>query len=34
MGGEILNAAVLSFTLILVGLGMGFVLLKIQGGEE
>lgn len=34
MGGEILNAALLSFTLILVGLGMGFVLLKIQGGEE
>ena len=34
MGGEILNAAFLSFTLILVGLGMGFVLLKIQGGEE
>lgn len=34
MSGEILNAAVLSFTLILVGLGMGFVLLKIQGGEE
>ena len=32
MGGEILNAAVLSFTLILVGLGMGFVLLKIQHG--
>ncbi|HEY9861478.1 MULTISPECIES: PetM family cytochrome b6-f complex subunit 7 [Trichocoleus] len=34
MNGEILNAAVLSFTLILVGLGMGFLLLKIQGGEE
>jgi cytochrome b6-f complex subunit 7 len=28
------NAAVLSFTLILVGLGLGFLLLKIQGGEE
>lgn len=34
MTGEILNAAVLSFTLILVGLGMGFILLKLQGGEE
>jgi len=28
------NAAVLSSTLILVGLGLGFLLLKIQGGEE
>ncbi|MEB3336573.1 MAG: PetM family cytochrome b6-f complex subunit 7 [Leptolyngbyaceae bacterium] len=34
MNPEMLNAAVLSFSLILVGLGMGFVLLKIQGGEE
>lgn len=34
MSGEILNAAVLSFTLILVGLGLGFLLLKIQGGEN
>lgn len=34
MGGEMFNAAVLSFTLILVGLGLGFLLLKIQGGEE
>ena len=34
MGGEILNAAVLSFSLILVGLGVGFLLLKVQGGEE
>lgn len=34
MSGEMLNAAVLSFTLILVGLGLGFLLLKIQGGEE
>lgn len=33
MGAEIFNAAVLSFTLILVGLGLGFLLLKIQGGE-
>ncbi|MCL1468274.1 PetM family cytochrome b6-f complex subunit 7 [Argonema galeatum] len=34
MSGEILNAAVLSFTLVLVGLAMGFLLLKIQGSEE
>ncbi|NJL22643.1 MAG: cytochrome B6 [Leptolyngbyaceae cyanobacterium SM1_3_5] len=34
MNGEILNAGVLSFTLILVGLGMGFLLLRLQGGEE
>ncbi len=33
MGAEIFNAAVLSFTLILVGMGLGFLLLKIQGGE-
>ncbi len=31
---EMTTAGILSFTLILVGLGMGFVLLKIQGGEE
>ncbi|RMF67946.1 MAG: cytochrome B6 [Cyanobacteria bacterium J069] len=34
MSGEMLNAAFLSFTLILVGLGLGFALLKLQGGEE
>jgi cytochrome b6-f complex subunit 7 len=34
MNGEMLNAAVLSFTLILVGIGLGFLLLKIQGGEN
>ncbi|HAX86796.1 MAG TPA: cytochrome B6 [Cyanobacteria bacterium UBA11162] len=34
MNSEMFNAAVLSFTLILVGLGLGFLLLKIQGGEE
>ena len=34
MNAEFLNAMVLSFSLIIVGLGMGFVLLKIQGGEE
>jgi cytochrome b6-f complex subunit 7 len=34
MGPEFYNAMFLSFTLILVGLGMGFVLLRLQGGEE
>lgn len=34
MGGEMFNAAVLSFSLILVGLGLGFLMLKLQGGEE
>jgi cytochrome b6-f complex subunit 7 len=34
MGGEMLNAAVLSFSLILVGLGLGFLMLRLQGGEE
>lgn len=34
MGGEIFNAAFLCFILILVGLGVGKLLLKIQGGEE
>ncbi len=34
MGGEIFTAGVLSFTLILVGIGMGFLLLKIQGDKE
>ncbi|MFN6514519.1 MAG: PetM family cytochrome b6-f complex subunit 7 [Nostoc sp. CreGUA01] len=34
MGGEILDAAVLSFGLIFVGWGLGALLLKIQGGEE
>jgi cytochrome b6-f complex subunit 7 len=34
MNGEFLNAAFLSFALIIVGMAMGFVLLKIQGGEE
>jgi cytochrome b6-f complex subunit 7 len=32
--GEMFNAAILSFTLILVGIALGFALLKIQGGEE
>lgn len=34
MGGEILNAALLSFGLIFVGWGVGALLLKIQGNEE
>jgi cytochrome b6-f complex subunit 7 len=34
MGGEIFNAAFLAFTLILVGLGLGFLMLRLQGGEE
>lgn len=34
MGGEMFNAGILSFTLILVGLAFGFLLLKLQGGEE
>lgn len=34
MSSEIFSAASLAFVLTLVGLGMGFVLLKIQGGEE
>lgn len=34
MGGEIFNTAFLAFALVLVGLSLGFLLLKIQGGEE
>ncbi|HEY9625164.1 MAG TPA: PetM family cytochrome b6-f complex subunit 7 [Crinalium sp.] len=34
MNGELFNAAFLAFTLILVGLSLGFLLLKLQGGEE
>ncbi len=33
MSSELLNAAILCFTLPLVGMGLGFLLLKIQGGE-
>ncbi|MGI0490231.1 MAG: cytochrome B6 [Alkalinema sp. CACIAM 70d] len=32
--GELFNTAFLSFSLILVGLAVGFALLKLQGGEE
>jgi cytochrome b6-f complex subunit 7 len=34
MGPEFYNAVILSFVLILVGLSLGFLMLKIQGGEE
>jgi len=34
MNPEILTPALLCFSLIPVGLGLGFLLLKIQGGEE
>jgi cytochrome b6-f complex subunit 7 len=34
MGPEFYNAVILSSVLILVGLSVGFLLLKIQGGEE
>jgi len=34
MGGEMLNAAMLSFGLIFVGWAIGALLLKIQGEEE
>ncbi|MBD2041945.1 PetM family cytochrome b6-f complex subunit 7 [Microcoleus sp. FACHB-672] len=34
MSGEIFNAALLSFSLVFVGIAAGFVLLKIQGAEK
>lgn len=34
MSGEMLTAAILGPTLIMVGIGLGFLLLKIEGGEE
>jgi cytochrome b6-f complex subunit 7 len=34
VSGEMFSAAILSFSLILVGIGIGFLLLKIQGDEE
>ena len=33
MSSEIFNAAMLSFSVILIGLAGGFLLLKLQGGE-
>lgn len=34
MSGEMLNAVLLSFSLIFVGWALGTLLLKIQGAEE
>jgi cytochrome b6-f complex subunit 7 len=34
MGSEIVSTSILLFTLVLVGLGVGFLMLRIQGGEE
>jgi cytochrome b6-f complex subunit 7 len=34
MSSEFYNAAILSSTLILVGLAVGFLLLRLQGGAE
>jgi cytochrome b6-f complex subunit 7 len=34
VAGEIFNAAILSSTLILVGLSLGFLLIKVGGGEQ
>ncbi|MBA2747723.1 MAG: cytochrome b6-f complex subunit 7 [Tatlockia sp.] len=34
MGGEMFTAIILSFSLILVGIVLGYALLKIQGDEE
>ncbi len=34
MGGEIFSTAVLIFSMVLVGLSVGFLMLKVQGGEE
>nr|YP_010988288.1 cytochrome b6-f complex subunit VII [Rhodochorton tenue]WOK79484.1 cytochrome b6-f complex subunit VII [Rhodochorton tenue] len=31
MGTEIINSAILSSTMVLIGLTLGFVLLKVQG---
>jgi cytochrome b6-f complex subunit 7 len=34
MAGEIFNTSILIFTLTLVGPGIGFLMLRLQGGEE
>ncbi len=34
MGGEIFNTALLSAVPILIGLALGFLMLRFQGGEE
>jgi len=34
MAAEIFNTSIIIFVLTLVGLGLGFVMLRLQGGEE
>jgi PetM family of cytochrome b6f complex subunit 7 len=34
MGGEIFNAAIIPFVLVLVGLGLGYLLLKLTPEED
>ncbi len=34
MGGEIFNAAIICFGMVLVGLGLGYLLLKLTPEEE
>lgn len=34
MGGEIVSTSILLFVLTLLGLGLGFLMLRLQGGEE
>ncbi|MBE9078168.1 PetM family cytochrome b6-f complex subunit 7 [Romeria aff. gracilis LEGE 07310] len=34
MGGEIFSTAVVVFTTVLIGLSVGFLMLRLQGGEE
>ena len=34
MGGEIFSTAVLIASMVMVGLGVGFLMLKVQGEEE
>ena len=34
MGGEIFSVAVTMFVIVMVGLGVGFLMLKLQGAEE
>ncbi|PSN20796.1 PetM family of cytochrome b6f complex subunit 7 [filamentous cyanobacterium CCP5] len=34
MASEIFNTGVIAFTIVLIGMGMGFVILRLQGGEE
>ena len=34
MGGEIFSVSVTMFVIVMVGLGVGFLMLKLQGAEE